>query len=394
MVNHKMLQLGKQGNPICDLADYARKRKQEIGENNVYDFSMGNPSVPSPKIVADSLIDILNSNEPTKIHSYTTEAGYEYVRKEIVKYTNNKYHTSLDHSLMYLTVGASSALAITFNALLNEGDEVIIFAPYFPDYIGYITNTKAKVVVNKSVPPYFHPNYEELEKQITSNTKIVLINYPNNPSGAILSEEEIIKLANILDKKQKEYNHPIILFSDEPYRELVFDNEDVPYITNYYDNSLVCYSYSKSLSLPGERIGYIVINPKCENVNDVYTSIVASGRALGYVCAPSLFQHLIPKCLGYTSNFELYKENREILFNELKNIGYELEKPQGAFYLFMKSLEADSMKFVEHAKEYELIMVPGDSFGYPGYVRISFCVSKDTIVNSINSFKKLYESYK
>lgn len=394
MVNHKMLQLGQQGNPICDLADYARKRKQEIGENNVYDFSMGNPSVPSPKIVADSLIDILNSNEPTKIHSYTTEAGYEYVRKEIVKYTNNKYHTSLDHSLMYLTVGASSALAITFNALLNEGDEVIIFAPYFPDYIGYITNTKAKVVVNKSVPPYFHPNYEELEKQITSNTKIVLINYPNNPSGAILSEDEIVKLANILDKKQKEYNHPIILFSDEPYRELVFDNEDVPYITNYYDNSLVCYSYSKSLSLPGERIGYIVINPKCENVNDVYTSIVASGRALGYVCAPSLFQHLIPKCLGYTSNFELYKENREILFNELKNIGYELEKPQGAFYIFMKSLESDSMKFVEHAKEYELIMVPGDSFGYPGYVRISFCVSKDTIVNSINSFKKLYESYK
>ena len=394
MTNHEMLAFGKKGNPICDLADYARKRKQEIGIENVFDFSMGNPSVPSPKIVTESLIDILNTIEPTKIHSYTTEAGYEYVRKDIVEYINKTNNTKLDHNLLYLTVGASSALAITFKALLNPGDEVIIFAPYFPDYIGYIENTGGKVVVVKSLEPTFSPNLEELEKKITSKTKIVLINYPNNPSGTIITEDEMRQMASILKQKEIEYNHPIFLFSDEPYRELVFDNEFVPYVTNYYNNSIVSYSYSKSLSLPGERIGFIAVNPECANSDDVYTSIVASGRAYGYVCAPSLFQHLISRCLGYTSDFQIYKENRDILYNGLKELGYELSLPQGAFYIFMKSLEEDANKFVERAKQYEVMMVPGDSFGYPGYVRISFCVSKNTILRSLPAFKKLMESYK
>ena len=394
MVNHKILEFGKKGNPICDLADYARKRKSEIGSENVFDFSMGNPSVPSPQIVTDSLIEILNTMEPTEIHSYTTEAGYEYVRKDITNYLNNTYHTSLDHNLMYLTVGASSALAITLKALLNEGDEVILIAPYFPDYVGYIENANAKIVTVYSHPLTFAPNLEELRNKITSRTKVVLINYPNNPSGAIITNDEMKQMSSILREKEQEYNHPIYLFSDEPYRELVFDNEFVPYITNYYDNSLVSYSFSKSLSLPGERIGFIVVNPNCVDANDVYTSIVGSGRAFGYVCAPSLFQHLIPKCLGITSDFSIYKENRDILYKVLIEYGYELSLPKGAFYFFIKSLDENAFDFVERAKEYEIIMVPGDSFGYPGYVRVSFCVSKDTIINSLPAFRKLIESYK
>lgn len=393
-MNNEMLSFGKRGNPICDLADYARKRKKEIGPNNVYDFSMGNPSVPSPSIVTETLKEILDTMEPTQIHSYTTEAGYEYVRKEIVEHIKKTCNATLDHNLMYLTVGASSALAITLKALLNKDDEVILFAPYFPDYIGYIQNTGGKVVSIKSLEPTFSPNLNELDKKITDRTKVVLINYPNNPSGAIISDDEMKQLASILKQKEIEFNHPIYLFSDEPYRELVFDNEFIPYVTNYYDDSIISYSYSKSLSLPGERIGFIAINPNCQDASDVYTSIVGSGRALGYVCAPSIFQHLIPKCLGHTSDFKIYKENRDILYNALKEFGYELTLPQGAFYIFMKSLEEDANKFVEKAKDYELILVPGDSFGYPGYVRISFCVSKETIVNSLPSFKRLMESYK
>ena len=393
-MNNEMLSFGKRGNPICDLADYARKRKKEIGFENVYDFSMGNPSVPSPSIVEKSLKEILETMNPTDIHSYTTEAGYEYVRKEIVKHIKETNNAILDHNLMYLTVGASSALAITIKALINKNDEVILLAPYFPDYVGYIENAGGVVISVKSLEPTFAPNLDELESKISDRTKIVIINYPNNPSGAIITDKEMKQLASILRKKEIEYNHPIYLFSDEPYRELVFDNEFVPYVTNYYDNSIVSYSYSKSLSLPGERIGFIAINPNCKDANDVYTAVVGSGRALGYVCAPSIFQHLIPKCLGYTSDFSIYKENRDILYKALKEFGYELTLPQGAFYIFMKSLEEDAKLFVERAKEYELIFVPGDSFGFPGYVRISFCVSKETIVNSLPSFKRLMESYK
>lgn len=394
MTNHKMLKEGKKGNPICDVFDYGKKRKLEIGEKNVYDFSMGNPSVPAPKEVQDAIVDVVNNIEISKLHSYTIEAGIKEIRDSIVDYINNKNNTNLSSDLMYLTSGASSALSITLKALLNEGEEVIVFAPYFPDYVNYINNANGRMVVVKSLEPDFNPDLDAFEKSISEKTKVVLINYPNNPSGALLSEEELIKMVDILERKQKEYNSTIYLFSDEPYRELVYNNEFVPYITNYYDNSLVCYSFSKSLSIPGERLGFILVNPKCKYASDVFTSIVASGRYLGYVCATSLFQYIIPKCLGASANFEIYKENRDLLYNELVKYGYHMSKPKGAFYIFMKTFDGDDMKFVEKAKKYDLLLVPGKAFGYSGYVRISYCVSKETIIKSLPAFKKLIEDYR
>lgn len=394
MTNNKLLELGKAGNAICDIADYGRSRKALIGKDNVFDFSMGNPSVPAPESVRDAISKLNSCNDSTLIHSYTTEAGILNVRKSIADDLNNKYHASVDENLIYLTSGASAALSITLKALLNEDEEVIVFAPYFPDYFSYITNANANMVVVKSKEPSFAPDLVEFEKKITCKTKVVLINYPNNPSGAILCEQELREMVEIIKKKQNEYGTVIYLFSDEPYREIVYNNEVVPFITNYYDNSIVCYSFSKSLSIPGERLGYLLVNPKCKYASDVYTSVVASGRLMGYVCAPSLFQQIIPYCLGTTSNFNIYKENRDLLYKALVEYGYDVVEPRGAFYIFMKSLEKDAFKFCERAKKYEILLVPGDAFGYSGYVRISYCVSHETIERSLSSFKKLIEEYK
>lgn len=394
MTNNKLLELGKAGNAICDIADYGRSRKALIGKDNVFDFSMGNPSVPAPESVRDAISKLNSCNDSTLIHSYTTEAGILNVRKAIADDLNNKYHASVDENLIYLTSGASAALSITLKALLNEGEEVVVFAPYFPDYRSYIMNASGKMVIVKSLEPSFAPDFVEFEKSITNKTKVVLINYPNNPSGAIISEEELKKLVEIIEKKQKEYGTVIYLFSDEPYREIVYEKVKYPFVTNYYENSLVCYSFSKSLSIPGERLGYVLVNPKCKYAQDIFTAIVASGRLQGYVCAPSLFQKVIPYCLGSYADFSVYKNNRDTLYNALVEYGYEVVKPRGAFYIFMKSLEKDAVKFCERAKKYEILLVPGDAFGYPGYVRISYCVSLRTILDSLPGFKKLIEEYK
>ena len=316
------------------------------------------------------------------------------VRKSIVEYLNNKYLTNYDETLMYLTVGAAASLTISLNAVINPGDEVIVLAPFFPEYKVFIEKAGGKVVIVKSIEGSFQPDFEELSKSINANTKAIIINSPNNPTGVILSLETIKALASLLKQKQEEYQTTIFLISDEPYRELVYGDIEVPVVSKYYDNTIICYSFSKSLSIPGERIGYVLVNSDCINAKEVYYSICGAGRSLGFVCAPALFQHMIPSCLGYTSDLETYKKNRDILYNALTSYGYTLAKPDGAFYLFMKALGNSALEFSEKAKEYELLLVPSDSFGYEGYIRISYCVSTKQIEASLPAFKKLIDSYK
>ncbi len=393
MFNKKMLEIGYSQSTIRDLYTYGLQRKAEIGEDKVFDFSIGNPSIPAPSIVNETLVKILTEEDSVKIHGYTVSAGEKNVRDSIASYLNKTYETKLDGRYIFLTCGAAASLAIVIKALITPYEEMIVFAPHFPEYRTYV-EAMGGVLVPVLPDQDFLPDFIDLEKKITHKTKIVLYNSPNNPTGAFYNEEIIKKLVDILSKKEKEYGHPIYLVSDEPYRELLYKEEKYPFITNYYDNSLVCYSFSKCLSLPGERIGYIVVNPKCEDVNDIYALICGAASMLGYICAPALFQHLIPYVLGYTSNLDEYKKNQELLYRSLKEIGYEVVKPTGAFYLFVKALEEDAEKFSETAKKFELLLVPSDPFDYKGYVRIAYCVSYQQIVNSLPAFKKLYNYYK
>lgn len=393
MFNEDMYKIGAKGSDIRELFEYGKRRKLEIGDDKVFDFSIGNPSVPSPSVVNETLIDLIQNVEPTKLHGYTSASGDNYVKSEIANYINNKYNANVSKDLIYMTCGAAASLSITFKALLNPNDEVIVIAPYFPEYKVFVENAYGKIVVVNSKLPSFLPNFDDLENKINENTKAVIINSPNNPTGVVYGKDVIEELASVLKKKEKELGTNIYLVSDEPYRELVYGDAIVPFITNYYHNSIVCYSFSKSLSLPGERIGYILVNSECVEAIKLYKTICGAGRSMGFVCAPALFQYMVPKCLGYTSDINVYKENRDILYKELTSYGYEVVKPEGAFYLFIKSLDEDSYAFSEFAKKYELLLVPSDSFGVKGYIRISYCVSRKQIVDSLPSFKKLIEDY-
>ena len=388
-----MLEIGYSQSTIRDLYTYGLARKKEIGEDKVFDFSIGNPSIPAPKIVNDTLVKLLTEEDSVKIHGYTVSAGNKEVRDAIASYLNKTYKTSVKGEYIFLTCGAAASLAIVTKAFVKQGEEVITFAPHFPEYRTY-TEAVGGILVNVNPDQDFFPDFLDLENKITSKTRLVIYDSPNNPTGAFYTEEIIKKMASVLSKKEKEYGHPIYLVSDEPYRELLYRNEQYPFVTNYYNNSLVCYSFSKSLSLPGERIGYVLVNPNCEDVNDVYAVICGAASMLGYICAPALFQHMVPHVLGYTSNLEEYKKNKDTLYNALKEIGFDVIYPTGAFYLFMKALEPDAEKFSEVAKQYELLLVPSDPFDYKGYVRIAYCVSYKQIVNSIPAFKKLYNYYK
>ena len=393
MINKEMYELGVKPSAIRNLFEYGKQRKSLIGEENVFDFSLGNPNVPAPKIVNDTLTKLINELDPTVLHGYTSAVGDNNVRNAIASYLNKTYNANIDSSLIYMTVGAAAALTISLNAILNENDEVIVIAPFFPEYKVFIEKAKGKVVISNSDKQTFKPDLEDLKSKINNNTKAIIINYPNNPTGVVLNENDVIELTNVIKQKEKELNKTIYLISDEPYRELVY-NGKVPFITNYYDNTIICYSFSKSLSLPGERIGYILVSPNIKNNKELFYAICGAGRSLGFVCAPSLFQYMIPYVLGYTSNIEDYKENKEVLYNELVKYGYEVINPEGAFYMFVKALGNNSIEFCEKAKKYELLLVPSDSFGVSGYVRISYCVSKQTIINSLPSFKKLASEYK
>ena len=394
MYTESLVKLGKVRSEIREIFEYGNKRKAEIGAENVFDFSIGNPSVPAPKSVDDAIIDLVNNFDSVALHGYTSAQGDAHVRETIANYINDKFGANVTANNIYMTCGAAASLTIVMNAILQKDDECIVFTPYFPEYGVFIERTGAKLVEVKSQEKTFQIDMDNFEKAINEKTKAVIINSPNNPSGVVYTVETVEKMCQLLKKKEEEYGHPIFLITDEPYRELVYDDTEVPYVINYYDNTFVCYSYSKALSLPGERIGYIVVSPKMIDEEDAYAAVCGAGRALGYVCAPSMLQRVIEKCISDTSDISIYKENRDLLYNALTKMGFECVYPDGAFYLFVKAMGADAHEFCEKAKEYELLLVPADSFGTPGYVRVSYCVQTKQIEDALPAFEKLAESYK
>ncbi len=392
MINKKMEGLGKVRSVIRDLFEYGNARKAEIGADKVFDFSLGNPSVPAPDSVTEELKKLIENENPLALHGYSSAQGDFSVRKAISDHINETYGTAFTPNSIYMTVGAAAGLTISLNALVCDGDEVVAFAPFFPEYRVFAEAAGARFVPMAPTAD-FGIDTAALSEAINANTKAVIVNSPNNPSGVVLKESDIVALCEVLKSKSTEYGHPIYLISDEPYRELVYDGIEVPYITKYYKDSLVCYSFSKSLSIPGERIGYIAVSPEAADASDVYAAVCGAGRALGYVCAPTLFQKLAARCLGQTADVSVYRHNRDLIYGALCSYGFECVKPDGAFYLFMKTPEADARAFSERAKKHELLLVPADSFGCPGYVRISYCVSTEQIENSLPAFKALAEEY-
>ncbi len=394
MISEKMTMLGKKRSVIREIFEYGNKRRAEIGAENVFDFSLGNPSIPAPKEVNEAMVKLLCENDPVSIHGYTSAQGAVAVREAIAQDINKRFSANANANLIYMTCGAAASLTISLNALVNDGDEVIVLAPYFPEYKVFAEKAGATVKVARCLENDFQIDFDLLESVITNKTKAIIVNSPNNPSGVVFSEKTIKNLSTLLTEKSKEFGNDIYIIADEPYRELVYGDVQVPYIPNFYDNTIVCYSFSKSLSLPGERIGYIFVSPRVNNSNDVYAAVCGAGRALGFVCAPSLLQYTVANCLGMTADISVYDKNRNLLYNNLTEYGYTLAKPDGAFYIFMKSPEADANAFCEKAKKYELLIVPGDDFGYEGYVRISYCVKPEMIERALPAFKKLIEEYK
>ena len=393
MYNKKMYKLGSNRSVIRELFEYGKIMAKEQGEDKVFDFSLGNPSVPAPEEVRKALEELVSFPDTVKIHGYTSAQGDLSVRKAISDNINRRFGVKMTPDLIYMTVGAAASLSITLRALNEDKDEFIVFAPFFPEYRVFIENAEGVPVV---IPAGKNMSLDlvSFEKALTKNTKGVIINSPNNPSGAVYSEEQIKTLCDILRSKSKEFGRPIFLISDEPYREIAYDGVFVPYLMNYYDDTVVCYSYSKSLSLPGERIGYIAVSPKCTESGGLYAAICGAGRSLGYVCAPALFQRVAAKCVDCVGDIAAYKKNRDLLTKGLQEYGYEFVTPSGAFYLFVKALEEDANAFSERAKKLGLLLVPSDTFGVKGYVRISYCVSYDLIERSMPLFKRLAESYK
>lgn len=393
MISEKKALLGKKSSAIREIFEYGNRRKAEIGAGNVFDFSLGNPSVCPPDIVKEELIRLLDTEDGVSLHGYTSAAGAYSTREAIAEYLRETYNTDDTAENIYMTVGAAASLTITLSAIVCDGDEVIVLAPYFPEYRVFAESAGARVVEVKCRENDFQIDIDALRKAVNKNTKAVIVNSPNNPTGAVFTEENIKALSALLSKKEAEYSHPIYIVSDEPYRELVYGDIKVPYTANYYDDTVSCYSFSKSLSLPGERIGYICVPKKCADSKDLFFAVCGAGRSLGFVCAPSLMQKMIPACLGKTSDISVYDRNRKMLLSSLTDFGYECVSPDGAFYLFVKALEKDAAAFCERAKKYELLLVPSDSFGVTGYVRISYCVSTEQIERSLPAFKKLAEEY-
>ena len=394
MLAQSMVELGKKRSTIREIFEYGNQRAKVVGRENIFDFSIGNPNVPTPAVVTDTLLDMLTKESPVALHGYTSAQGADFVRETIAESLNSRFGTSFTKDNLYMTVGAAAAISICFKAIVNPGDEIIVFAPFFPEYRCFIeSGAGAKCVVVPADTEQFQINFEAFETALNANTKAIVINSPNNPSGAVYSEETIKRLCAMLEEKQKEYGHPIYLISDEPYREIVYDGLEVPYVTKYYNNTFVCYSYSKSLSLPGERIGYIVVPDEMEDAKDAYAAVCGAGRILGYVNAPSMFQRVAAKCVNETADISIYEKNRNLLYEALTSYGYSCVKPQGAFYLFLKALEEDERAFCERAKKYDLLLVPGRDFGCPGYLRMSYCVQTEMIERALPLFEKLAKEY-
>lgn len=394
MISKKMYELGSKKSTIRSIFEYGRARAKVVGEENIYDFSLGNPNVPTPKFITETMVDILQNEDPCSIHGYTVAQGDPESRELLAKSLNKRFGTNFTGKNLFMTAGAAASITICFKALAEENDEFITFAPYFPEYKCFVESTGAELKVVPAKVDDFQINFPEFEKMINKNIKGIIVNSPNNPSGAVYSEETIIKLTNLLREKEKEYGHPIFLIADEPYREVAYNNVLIPYLPKYYDNTLVCYSYSKSFSLPGERIGYIVIPDEIVDFNMISASIGGAARVLTHVNAPALFQKVVARCADMPSDISVYEKNKELLYNGLIEAGFECTNPGGAFYLFPKALEDDEVAFCERAKKYDLLLVPGGDFGCPGYFRASYCISTETIKKSLPLFKKLAEEYK
>ncbi len=394
MIAEKMKNMVKNSSAIRAMFEEGNRLAKIYGAENVFDFSLGNPNVPAPQAVKDAIIEILNEEDPVALHGYTnSNAGYEDVRQAVAESINERFGTAFDSHNIVMTVGAAGGLNVALKILLNPGDEVITFAPYFGEYRSYTANFDGVLIAISPDTETFQPKLDEFETKITARTKAVIVNTPNNPTGVVYSEDTIKKLAAILEAKQKEFGTDIYLISDEPYRELAYDGVEVPYLTKYYANTIVGYSFSKSLSLPGERIGYLVIPNEASDSSDLLAAASVATRILGFVNAPTLQQKMVVKCLHEQTDISYYDRNRETLYNGLTECGFTCIKPEGAFYLFVKSPIENEKEFCEAAKKYNILIVPGSSFGCPGYVRMAYCVAYETIVNALPKFKELAKEY-
>ncbi len=395
MISEKMKPMVQNNSVIRVMFEEGRRLAAIHGAEHVYDFSLGNPNVPAPEEVKTAILEILEEENSTFVHGYMNNAGFEDVRETIAQSLNQRFGTGFSQKNILMTVGAASGLNVILKTILNPGDEVIAFAPYFLEYNSYVYNYDGVMVVISPNTVDFQPNLEEFGRKITAKTRAVIINTPNNPTGVVYSDATLKRMSEILREKERESGSPIVLISDEPYRELAYDGVKVPYVTKYYADTVVCYSYSKSLSLPGERIGYLVIPDELEDSENVFTAATIANRILGSVNAPSLMQRVVKRCIekGASVNLEAYDRNRNLLYGSLKSYGFECIKPEGAFYLFMKSPVDDEKEFCAQAQKYNLLMVPGSSFACPGYVRIAYCVSYEQIERSLPAFQSLAKDY-
>ncbi len=393
MISEKMKRLAENNSVIRAMFEEGQIMAQEFGPENVYDFSLGNPSVPAPERVRTAIEEILRQEDPLMVHGYMSNTGYADVRRAVAEDLNRRFDTDFDENNIIMTVGAAGGLNVILKTLLNPGDQVLTFAPYFTEYGNYVAGYDGELVVVSPNTETFQPNLREFAERITPKTKAVIINNPNNPTGVVYSHETCMEMSRILREKQHEFGTSIYLISDEPYRELVYDGVQVPFLTKYYANTIVGYSWSKSLSLPGERIGYLLIPRECDDYALIYAAAGIATRVSGFVNAPSLMQRVVAKCLEEKTDLAAYDRNREALYTGLTGCGFQCIKPQGAFYLFVKSPTPDEKEFVQRGKKYHILMVPGSSFACPGYVRIAYCVSYDTIQRSLPYFQELAAEY-
>lgn len=394
MYNKTMYELGSHRSVIRDLFEFGKKRAAEVGADKVYDFSLGNPNVPAPDGVKEAAERLLAMPDNTVLHGYTSAQGDAEVRKAVADSINARFGAGVSPDFIYMTCGAAASLTITLNALYEDGDEFILLAPFFPEYSVFVKAAGGTPVVVPFDEKTFAPDLSALEKAVTPRTKGIIVNSPNNPSGTVYTRKTLDSIVSLLKRKSAEYGRKIVLIADEPYRELVYDDIEVPYLPNLYPDTVVCYSYSKSLSLPGERIGYIAISPRMTEKENVYAAVCGAGRALGYVCAPSMFQRVAAACVNERPDITAYRRNRDLIYSALTEMGYDCVHPDGAFYLFVRSPEPDANAFSERAKTFGLLIVPGDTFGAPGYVRISYCVGRDMIERSLPAFRDLINTYK
>ena len=394
MINEMYKDMTGKGSVIREFFTYSNQKAKEIGAENVFNYSIGNPSVPTPKEFTDYMIELLQTKDPVALHGYSPSLGIDSTRQAVADSLNRRFGMNYRADHIFMTTGAAGAIAHAVRCVVKDGDEVITFAPYFPEYVPYITGTGAKLTIIPADIDTFQINFEELEKAMNPNVSAILVNSPNNPSGIVYSTETITKLAKLLRDKQDEYGHDIYLISDEPYREIVFEGTDSPFICSFYDNSLCCYSFSKSVSLPGERIGYVAANPNCRDAELIIKMCGQISRFTGHNCPPSIIQLAVEKILDTTSDLSIYETNKNILYKELTAMGYEIVEPGGTFYMFPRTLTPDANEFCwRAAKELNLILVPGDSFNCPGHFRISYCVTTDTVNRSLPLFEKLYKMY-